>query len=231
MRLYEVVRKSYAPQAYSEDTKTLIEYIIANCKPWMQAAYGEVAWRGVRKYKWLTRGETAPNAFVRNTRSDRVPKDSDKKLHKLYNLWIRLAGGVANRSNSIFVSGNRREAHAYGKVYAVYPIGQFNYTWSPRLDDWYSNLEQDMGLGALFNGLLKPDAKADLETVPTAASYDVAKVRELIYADKELQNALQAQHEIMVKCENAIYIEADYYANDVHTALYEYWKDNIWKQQ
>jgi hypothetical protein len=75
--------------------------------------------------------------FHRPFRDNRDPKDSGLYHQSLYNDAIEAAGGVANRSNSIFVSGNMVHARKYGELYVVFPWGDFNYTYHMGVKDWY----------------------------------------------------------------------------------------------
>ncbi len=70
-------------------------------------------------------------------RPNRAPTDSPPILHKLFDNAIANAGLTANRSNSIFVTGSKDFAKKYGAVFTVFPIGEFNYTWSSRARDWF----------------------------------------------------------------------------------------------
>jgi hypothetical protein len=70
-------------------------------------------------------------------RTNRKPTDSPEILHNLFDKAIDFKGLVANRSNSIFVTGSKDFARKYGAVYTVFPIGEFNYTWSSSAKDWF----------------------------------------------------------------------------------------------
>src|SRR5574343_1119366 len=103
MRLMEVaakkpIQRKYSPDPRNYDVDKIISYIARYCKPWLQQCGGRVAWRGIRYYHHAsTRGINAPSVFVRQTRANRNPKDSSLAFHNLYNILIKIAGGVANR--------------------------------------------------------------------------------------------------------------------------------------
>lgn len=120
------------PEAWGEVRERLREFIQANCRPWLESYTGkETLYRGIRNVENL--------AFTRPVRQDRRPRDSDMETHQFFNHVISMAGGVANRSNSAFVTTDSRSAQEYGTVCVVMPVGDFNYTWSPYMQDWYSN--------------------------------------------------------------------------------------------
>jgi hypothetical protein len=101
----------------------------------------------------------------------------------LYNTIIAKLGGVANRSNSIFVTGKREEASGYGKAYIVFPIGNFNYTWSPAWADWYfaANTIVDV--------------------------YQQGKIKGNILVDEGLGTAIASGHEIMISCKKVLFVD------------------------
>lgn len=78
-------------------------------------------------------------ASVKTIRSNREPLDSSKDLHSKLNNSIADEGFVANRSNSVFVTGSVSTAEEYDNnnniARVVLPVGEFNYTWSPDIHD------------------------------------------------------------------------------------------------
>jgi hypothetical protein len=119
----------YLAQQY----KTVTEWMIKNCQPWIEAHNSQLtlAYRGLRGNQDVvlpSKGEY---------RTNRVPTDSPAILHKLFDQAIASKGLVANRSNSVFVTGSKDFAKKYGAVFTVFPIGEFNYTWSSAAKDWF----------------------------------------------------------------------------------------------
>ena len=110
--------------------KTLVDYINKNCSQWYQESKGKPLYRGF--------DSTGINlAFTKKVRKDRNPKDSKKRDHIAFNMLIKQCGKVANRSNALFASGDQYVASEYGKVYVIFPIGNYNYTWHTQHDDWH----------------------------------------------------------------------------------------------
>lgn len=123
---------SFADQAreLSEITR---EFAEQHCQPWLRQAGAGLAFRGVSERVHQNRA-----LFTHEVRHDRRPKDSVIQDHELFNGIIRLAGGIANRSNSTFVISNLNTASDYGRPFVVMPVGQFHYSWSPTVSDWYA---------------------------------------------------------------------------------------------
>lgn len=74
------------------------------------------------------------------TRKDRTPRDIKVNTHTLIDNYFEKKFGIRYRSKSVFVSGSKGSAEYYGSVYAVFPIGEFTFIWSPKVVDLYSNL-------------------------------------------------------------------------------------------
>jgi hypothetical protein len=232
MKLYEIIEAreddDYAPYGFDYETtdaftEKIVDYMHENCRPWLQAiSIDYPIYRGIRHQSI---------AFTRAVRPDREPHDSSFDMHQLYNELIAIAGGTANRSNSAFVSSNYHEAKAYGHPYRVFPIGDFAFTWSPEWPDWYQTLEGDSStsnepLVALMYDNVRASVfdimrnkendlspKAVFEAVRNELfkieNYDPRKVKSYINADKELQNAVQSGHEIMIECDRMLYIDKE----------------------
>ena len=122
----------------------LVEFIRANCQPWLAATKNgqHKVYRGV---------DENITAWIQNVRSDRSPKDTNESRHHMFNAIISRAGGIANRSNAAFVSGDKYTADTYGTPYVIFPIGDFRYTWSPEYADWTNDLESDVIFEAVIN--------------------------------------------------------------------------------
>lgn len=102
------------------------------CQPWLKQRTSQPVYRGFRT------ASPGKMAFIRKVRHDRNPKDSDLKLHQMFDFFIDELGLTANRTNSMFTSGSLPVASSYGPPYVLFPVGNFNYTWSEYMNDWYS---------------------------------------------------------------------------------------------
>ena len=109
------------------------EYVESHCQPWLSQVGSGLAYRGVSPRVHQNRP-----LFTHPVRQNRKPRDSTWETHQFFNRLIGLAGGVANRSNSVFVTPRLSTATSYGLAYVVIPVGQFHYTWSPGVEDWFS---------------------------------------------------------------------------------------------
>ena len=229
MRAIELLEDQYEPVAIDGGQfdivhKTLL-YMRTHCQPWLNAVgLDKVAYRGTN---------TNNLVFVRAVRNDRAPRDSTQPIHELFNKLIAMAGGVANRSNSAFLTSNRTSANIYGVPKVAIPAGEFNYTWSPKWSDWYVDL---VGTNLAFGQLMYSDVKKEFlkryreemdplsfTSPPLEArkafnnilydinNYDPLAVQHTILADRNLKEAIDTGYELMVKCDAILYIEPEFY--------------------
>lgn len=117
---------------YVAQGKKIVAFIKKNCKPWLK----ETNQGKHYVYRGFDSVDEGKLAFTKVTRLNRQPKDSSKRDHDIMNQIIEIAGKTANRSNSMFVSGDFGVASVYGSVYVLLPVGKFNYTWHTQIGDW-----------------------------------------------------------------------------------------------
>lgn len=86
-------------------------------------------WRGVDNVRTPFSKQTARKA--------RLPAHTPKELHEFMNDMFQKKFGWPAR-NGTFVTWDRDTAATYGDLYAVFPIGEFKYVWSPDVQDLYS---------------------------------------------------------------------------------------------
>lgn len=236
--IVESSAESVSDKSYDE----LKSFIGKNCMPFLKEAKYHILYRGVNTSSGkVSADHTDPIAFIKPVRQDRIPLNSNKFMTNFFNTMIKDTGLVANRNNAIFCSGDKAVAVTYGKVYAVIPIGQFNYTWSPAADDWFLNYHtlrrvfefkeryqnsrnsveevyrmirhyiSDTERGSIEDVLALPKQKQD-EWVDTVLNKLIDRVieeepLELEGDDGTLTKAIISGHEIMIKCDEVLYID------------------------
>jgi hypothetical protein len=144
MKLYELLNEdAYRAKTFfnknmnavaqvTERGKKVAAFLKKNCAIWLkQTDNGRV--KAYRGYEKSGKNEMA---FTKKVRKNRVPKDSGAYEHKAFNFLIKKCGKIANRENSVFVSGDMGQADNYGNVFVTIPIGKFAYTWHEDFDDW-----------------------------------------------------------------------------------------------
>lgn len=164
------------------DAEQAYRLITTKCQPWLsEAGIDNVVWRGISREAVVRNGSGMVQEV--RVRKDRKPRDTSKRLHAIFNDRIRHEGCIANRSNSLFVTGEARTARNYGVAHAVFPVGEFNYTWSPIVKD-----------AAIASEIIR------------YAEYD----DRVFQGDNgSLIKAIKSKHEIMIACDSAILINED----------------------
>ena len=74
--------------------------------------------------------------FIGNPRIDRWPKDTKQTIQIKVDEMLQKMGFTALRRNSIFATSDMLATISFGKMYAIFPLNGFTYTWSSRRDDW-----------------------------------------------------------------------------------------------
>lgn len=187
--------------------KEIAKILYNDCEPWLDATNGEIVYRGIKKYPEHLYG------FVKPVRGNRDPLDTPSDRHDILNTLIKQAGGIANRSNSMFVTSSPGVASHYGRVFAVFPIGNFNYTWSPIWADWHNDLTWS-AINSLLkkpNDITHTDAYVDVVTkikklVQNPDNVDLKSLKEGIRVNEGLAEAIAESQEIMIQCDSALYI-------------------------
>lgn len=169
MKLFEIAT---LPSFYMPDIKDILSFIEKNCQSYLKQ---NPDW----KTKPLYRGTEVlrdDKARIINSPTDRRPVDTSKELHNMFVKAFKDAGFIANRNNSIFCSGNIHVEY-YGKLCIVFPIGDFDFTWSPHISDLY--------------GIATHWDKSNTEE-------DAVKFIKDRYIDTDLQKAVKSENEIML---------------------------------
>jgi len=107
---------------------------------------------------------------------DRTPKDMNPELHHELNSYFQTKFGSPFR-NAMFCTGNEAEATVYGAYYYVFPRGKFEFIWSPHIDDLFSLWDMHGDEDIFFDEVKNGD-----------------------YTNKNLSNAIDSHHEIMIRC-------------------------------
>ena len=114
--------------------------IFKSCQPFLNRIDNEV------KYYPMYRGLKIPKTVeigVKAARlTNRTPKDSSPLIHDSFNRVFNEQYGHPYR-NGVFASGDYHTAAAYGDgVYAIFPIGEFDYIWHEEIKDLYVMLAE-----------------------------------------------------------------------------------------
>lgn len=155
-----------------EEVKDAIATIKRDCKPFLDQLGGNLMYRGSRSQN---HGPTRLFS-KRGVRTNRRPTNTDPHVHDQMNDWFEKKFKIKARSETVFTTGRFADAKGYGTVYCIFPIGDFKFIWSPKIDDLFVRL--------------RAEHEADIPGFLDAADYQ----------DDDLAQALRGDREIMVAC-------------------------------
>ncbi|WP_407305210.1 hypothetical protein [Acinetobacter sp.] len=154
-----------------QDFGSAIGLIQRDCKPFLSQANGGLLYRGMRSAV----GEKAVVFSKKTPRTDRKPRNTDIRLHKIMDDWFNEKFGVKARSEAVFCTGDFIDALSYGAAYAIFPIGDFKFIWSEYINDLF--------IAARRNPSTLLDTLKDAN-----------------YKTTNLPEAIESDHEIMISC-------------------------------
>ena len=121
--------------------------------------------------------------------SSRKPRDMELNLHdKLNELFVEKFGEPFR--NALFATGDEEQADFYGTIYAMIPVGEFTFCWSPKLRDLQTKWEDIEGQPSLTNAY-RPSVFLN-----TVADSD--------YQTTNMKAAINSEHEIMIRCDSVL---------------------------
>ena len=179
----------------------VVEQIKLHCQPFLNEVEDPFS---------LLRGLHATNEWAVNRPvrlENRKPMSSPQKLHDEINFIMRKKFGAEFR-NSLFCTGAESMAHVYGMPFAIFPVGDYEYLWSPKYRDLYTAY--------------------DIFRVNHDKRHFVQQLDWDAFQDDKLNAAIHKGGEIMVRCKNYYglnmnHIHIDKNGGPLMNAVQEYW--------
>lgn len=126
MRLHELIIEQDS-NYYDQLDAFITQKIIPDCKPFL----GELGWSGPFLYRGIDEKRTQKHFTRQPVRKNRRPMDTPQEMHQAADNWFVEHYGYPFRRAGLFTTGNINQAVDYGRAYMVFPIGDFQYVWSP----------------------------------------------------------------------------------------------------
>lgn len=114
--------------------KNVAQFIKKNCQPYLKEN------PDFEKFPLFRGISSSEQVIVSPIRTDRKPLDTDVATHNAIVKELRSRGIKANRDNSIFCSGDSDVSYTYGNRYVIFPVGNFDFTWNPKIVDMTTNI-------------------------------------------------------------------------------------------
>ena len=176
-----------------ENIDEMVLMIQKNCQPFLKEINHNFLYRGYKnKIKSIKKVIT---------RTDRKPLGSSEEDHANFNKLFKKKFGWKARSEGVFCSSNTNDVRQYGNVNLVFPIGKYQYVWSPKVTDLtlyiedYYDYEEDFGSWEDF-----------LQWIVST------------YKDKDLIKAIEYKSEISIKCKE-YYLVHPFYGDKLRRKL------------
>lgn len=194
----------------------LIDFIIKNCRPFLEQNKNlDPLYRGMHNRQGVDSGE----GYIQTVRTDRTPRDTKKVIHDYVDKYLDARGFEANRSNSMFVTGNYVQASNYGTaMFLVFPIGSFRFTWSISVPDLFWIADDYPSVIRMRYREENPDALAGINI--TSPDEDELKFIENFldenllehlqtYQETDLNEAIGSGNEIMIRANEVLCVRID----------------------
>ena len=195
----------------TSDPQWVVSTIESRCKHWFSegggAQVGSILYRGVTR--------DLGDATITKVRTDRNPMNTSPAMTEVWNEAITKSGHVANRTNSMFTSGNKALARGYATdsdtLYVVFPLGIFKYTWSIGLTDWFISLSQ------LFTWAERDEIEkfANDPSNPRPKSLDTKLIPSLRGDDNSMDAAIMSGNEVMIHSREVLMVRESFYDSQV----------------
>lgn len=125
---------------------------------------------------------------------NRRPVEMDSVYHDAVNKYMTYKFGAPFR-NALFVFGSAGEAEFFGNVHSIFPIGEFEFLWSPLVND----LNYKVNSMIVHNN---PVPDWDGWIADHDAQALVRGVAGGLYQNTDLQEGIDSGNEIMVRCKD-----------------------------
>jgi len=185
-------------------------------------------------------GNLAQSRLI-TVRKDRRPRDSTDCMHYAFNEYFKEKFGKPYRSISVFCTGDPDIANEYagsGTNHVIFPVGDFDYCWSPQLSDLFGEFEYKLNhniVNDFHRQLLElpPDTKLSEEQYNEIQEIEAIdpdnyciELVNYYFNHKPVEYLENQNFEQAIKSGNEIMIDCDkYYAINQNT--YESWILNL----
>lgn len=195
------------------DGKTTMEYLQANCSKYLSENNDldrNIMYRGM-PFK-------AEGSVVMTVRKDRKPLDTGMGLHTVMDEWFFEKFGHRARSQGLFVTGDTKQVSLYGERFIIFPVGEYEYIWSPMVRDLYKmDWNKEMGKSKQFFDPLKKDTQLTLDPQQTMLVRGV--LERFQYQTDNINDALRTKHEVVMMCDQYVAVPVHLYENDLRYRL------------
>ena len=215
MRYNEIINEEI--EVSGNDKNTMYEAahaILDECKPYLSQVTNPLSlYRGMGNRH---------QPFIKKSirQENRTPKLMRQRWHDYINAYFSDEFGIPFR-NALFVLGNDNRASIFGAVHHIFPIGNFKFLWSPKVEDLNYSIRDMLKLQQTFDAADGTEAEA-YEWSDTGSPAQERGIRNAMsrvdYQTTDLQGAIEhgryentkGDTEIMIYGQSYYAISTDY---------------------
>lgn len=167
-----------------ESSDKIYDFIKTNCSDYLAICKkaGGMLYRGFDSKGGLF------NYFIGQPRDNRESLGLSGNQHDILIKCFQLVGFKATRNQTISCASNKKLAGSYGRLYAIFPINGFSFTWSTKYKDIGGMNVYDSAVDFLQNVTVE-------DIYPEYAARIVKKLK---FTDKNLVAAIKSGHEVAI---------------------------------
>lgn len=174
MRLHQLSTQQLTERQAFQDWDSIFQYAVNACRPALKQTSNPI-YRGME----IPQG---PDRIIASGKRYGFDDLQREEYVHLCDQWMTEKFKYPYISQGIFTTGNKTLAGAYGELHIVLPIGQFEYVWSPKVEDQI-DIEDEWGDG-------------DQSPESLFSMLDNAG-----YTNGGLGQAVSTGHEVIIRCE------------------------------
>lgn len=157
----------------------------------------------------------AKDYFIKPVRKGRKSVDTPQFISDLFDKYFKKKFGWMPRSNSVFTYSNVNDTNYYGISYMLFPVGKYRFVWSDDIKDLWNEIQTNPELNAYLSDPKNKHFKLDAEN-------EVYNFVENLYSDKNLEDALESDGEIMLNASHYLAVHRAHYYNDLSDFVEEH---------
>ena len=203
MRFKEFLKEdSFGGMLDGKMIKESFELIKRDCQPYLQQNKSPIWLTPLFRGMDQTRGQASAgdDVFKKQVRLDnRQTTDIPEAISDAMNNWMTTEFGEPFR-NALFVSGNENMANNYGRIYLVFPIGNFTFLYHDKFKDIYSTFSSfRWTYGEKEERMVRAKAMATREDFQKKFIEHIASVNNGNWKQDNLEQAINSKNEIMIR--------------------------------
>ena len=121
----------------NEDINKMILKIYFSCLPFLK----ELRKNGIKNFLYRGTNKSLKNMSMIIPRKNREPSDMRLGVHNELDNLFKKRFGWKPRSEGVFATFNYHIANEYGNPYLFFPIGEYKYIFSPKIEDLFTYVQ------------------------------------------------------------------------------------------